>query len=159
MGHSSDDTASQIDINGVMRLLPHRYPLLMIDRIIDVVPNESATGLKNVTINEPYFVGHFPGHPVMPGVLQIEAMAQTAAALVAHSMDGGLSDKVVYFMTIDRARFRAPVVPGDCVHISVEKIQSRGPVWKFRGVARVGDKVTSEADYSAMIVDASKVEG
>ncbi len=141
------------DITDLMRLLPHRYPMLMIDRVVDLVAWESAVGLKNVTINEPFFQGHFPDHPVMPGVLLIEAMAQTSAALVAHSMQDGLEGKVVYFMTIDKARFRQPVVPGDAVRIPVAKIQSRGPVWKFHGEALVGDRLCAEADYSAMIVD------
>ncbi len=145
-----------LDISDVMRLLPHRYPMLMIDKIEGVIPHESAIGVKNVTVNEPFFMGHFPGHPVMPGVLMVEAMAQTSAALVAHSLADGLENKVVYFMTIDRARFRQPVVPGDTLKIPVQKVHTRGPVWKFHGEARVGDKVAAEADYSAMIVDASK---
>ncbi len=154
-GASASEPASGIslDVNDLMRLLPHRYPMLMIDRLVDVVPNESATGVKNVTINEPFFMGHFPGHPVMPGVLMVEAMAQTAAALVAHSLAAGLDDKVVYFMTIDKARFRQPVHPGDQLLIPVRKVHSRGPVWKFHGEARVGETVAAQAEYSAMIVD------
>jgi 3-hydroxyacyl-[acyl-carrier-protein] dehydratase len=141
------------DIARVMQLLPHRYPMLMIDRIVDMKGNESATGIKNVTNNEPFFQGHFPGHPVMPGVLIVEAMAQTAGALVLNSLGGSAEGKIVYFMTIDRARFRKPVVPGDVLKVHVTKLQNRGPVWKFRGEAKVEDVLVAEADYSAMIVD------
>jgi 3-hydroxyacyl-[acyl-carrier-protein] dehydratase len=141
------------DIARVMQLLPHRYPMLMIDRIVDMKGNESATGIKNVTNNEPFFQGHFPGHPVMPGVLIVEAMAQTAGALVLNSLGGSAEGKIVYFMTIDRARFRKPVVPGDVLKVHVTKLQNRGPVWKFRGEAKVEGALVAEADYSAMIVD------
>jgi 3-hydroxyacyl-[acyl-carrier-protein] dehydratase len=141
------------DIARVMQLLPHRYPMLMIDRIVDMKGNESAIGIKNVTNNEPFFQGHFPGHPVMPGVLIVEAMAQTAGALVLNSLGGSAEGKIVYFMTIDRARFRKPVVPGDVLKVHVTKLQNRGPVWKFRGEAKVEDVLVAEADYSAMIVD------
>ncbi|MGF1455831.1 MAG: 3-hydroxyacyl-ACP dehydratase FabZ [Alphaproteobacteria bacterium] len=149
----ADSGGTVLTINDLMRLLPHRYPMLLVDRLINVVPSESAVGVKNVTMNEPYFQGHFPGHPVMPGVFMVEAMAQTAAALVAHSMEEGLQDRVVYFMTIDKARFRQPVHPGDTLMIPVRKVRSRGPVWKFHGEARVGDALAAEAEYSAMIVD------
>jgi len=141
------------DIARVMQLLPHRYPMLMIDRIVDMKGNESAIGIKNVTNNEPFFQGHFPGHPVMPGVLIVEAMAQTAGALVLNSLGGSAEGKIVYFMTIDRARFRKPVVPGDVLKVHVTKLQNRGPVWKFRGEAKVEGALVAEADYSAMIVD------
>ncbi|MFP3943477.1 MAG: 3-hydroxyacyl-ACP dehydratase FabZ [Alphaproteobacteria bacterium] len=146
-----------LDIGDVMKLLPHRYPFLMIDRIENAIKGVSACGIKNVTVNEPFFAGHFPGHPVMPGVLMVEAMAQTAAALVAHTL-GGFDQQVVYFMTIDRARFRNPVNPGDCLRIPVRKLRNRGPVWKFHGEALVGDKVAAEAEYSAMLVPRSGVE-
>jgi 3-hydroxyacyl-[acyl-carrier-protein] dehydratase len=151
-GKESDDkgTVVKADLNRVMELLPHRYPMLLIDGMTDIVAGESAVGIKNVTANEPFFQGHFPGHPVMPGVLIVEAMAQTSAALVSHTM-GGIEGKVVYFMTVDRARFRHPVVPGDVLHIPVKKIRSRGPVWKFEGRALVGDRVVADAEYSAMI--------
>ena len=142
-----------IDINGVMARIPHRYPMLMIDRVIDVVANESCTGIKNVSANEPFFQGHFPGHPIMPGVLIIEAMAQTSATLVVASLKGVSCDThVVYFMTIDSARFRHPVVPGDTLSIKVQKERTRGSVWKFRGAAFVGDKLCAEAEYTAMLV-------
>lgn len=142
-----------IDITRIMKMIPHRYPILLVDRILELTPGEGAVALKNVSMNEPHFMGHFPGYPVMPGVLIVEAMAQTAALVVVETLGKEAEGKVVYFMTIDNARFRKPVVPGDALHIHVEKIQSRGSVWKFKGVAKVGDKVCAEATYSAMITD------
>ncbi len=136
-----------------MEMIPHRYPFLMIDRVNNIVPDESALGIKNVTINEPFFQGHFPGHPVMPGVLIIEAMAQTAAVLVVHTMGADSEGKLVYFMSVDQARFRKPVGPGDCLSILVTKQRNRGNVWKFKGEARVGDTLMAEATFAAMIVD------
>lgn len=141
------------DIMRVMELLPHRYPMLLIDRIIDIDGDKSAVGIKNVTINEPHFQGHFPELPVMPGVLIIEAMAQTAGAVVMNNMDARADTKTVYFMTIDGARFRKPVVPGDVLELHVEMIRSRGPVWKYSGKAKVGDTLVAEAEFSAMIAD------
>lgn len=142
-----------LDIGGIMARIPHRYPMLLIDRVIDIDPAESCTGIKNVSANEPFFQGHFPGHPIMPGVLIIEAMAQTAATLVVASMDGVTCDThIVYFMTIEDARFRNPVGPGDTLHIKVRKDRTRGNVWKFRGEAFVGDKLCAEATYTAMLV-------
>ncbi|MDD3288791.1 MAG: 3-hydroxyacyl-ACP dehydratase FabZ [Alphaproteobacteria bacterium] len=142
-----------IDIAGIMKRIPHRYPMLLIDRVVDVVTAESCTGIKNVTVNEPFFQGHFPGHPIMPGVLIIEAMAQTAATLVVDSMEGVDGDShIVYFMTIDSARFRKPVVPGDQLRIKVQKERRRGNVWKFRGEAFVDDVLCAEAVYTAMLV-------
>ncbi|MGH1377381.1 MAG: 3-hydroxyacyl-ACP dehydratase FabZ [Alphaproteobacteria bacterium] len=149
----TEDSKDQIDINGIMDMIPHRYPILLIDRILELESGESATSLKNVTINEPHFNGHFPGFPVMPGVLIIEAMAQTSALVVVDFLGKEAEGKVVYFMTIDSARFRKPVTPGDSMHVHVEKIQSRGPVWKFKGVATVDGKVCAEAKFSAMITD------
>jgi 3-hydroxyacyl-[acyl-carrier-protein] dehydratase len=142
-----------IGIERIMQMIPHRYPFLMVDKLIDVVPDQSATGIKNVTINEPFFVGHFPQKPVMPGVLLIEAMAQTAGILVVHSMGQSAEGKLVYFMTIDEARFRRPVSPGDTLHIHVTKLRARGTVWKFAGAAKVDGVLVAEAQYSAMIVD------
>lgn len=142
-----------IAIQRIMAMLPHRYPVLLIDRMVEVVPNEKAVALKNVTINEPHFQGHFPGHPVMPGVLLIEAMAQAAAALVVISIGHAAEGKLVYFMTIDNARFRRPVTPGDQVIITVVKKRQRGPVWKFKGTCTVDDTVAAEATFSAMIMD------
>jgi 3-hydroxyacyl-[acyl-carrier-protein] dehydratase len=142
-----------IDIRRIMQMIPHRYPFLLIDRVFDIVPNESAVGLKNVTINENFFQGHFPSAPVMPGVLIIEAMAQTAATLVVHSAGAALEGKLVYFMAIDAAKFRRPVVPGDSLHIHVKKQQNRRNVWKFECEAKVGDDLCAEAIITAMIMD------
>lgn len=144
---------ADIDIMRVMQMIPHRYPMLMIDRVIDVNLGESAVGVKNVTINEPFFAGHFPSRPVMPGVMMIEAMAQTAAVLVVATLGSEAEGKLVYFMTVDEARFRKPVTPGDTLHIHVTKVRSRGNVWKFKGEAKVGDTLCSEAIFSAMILD------
>ena len=146
------------DIELIMKLLPHRYPFLLIDRIIDMDRDESATGIKNVTINEPYFQGHFPGYPVMPGVLIIEALAQTAGALCVHNAGLREIPQIVYFMGIDNAKFRRPVLPGDQLHLHVKKIRSRGPVWRFSGEAKVGGQIAAEAEISAMIVDRSNVK-
>lgn len=146
-------TAVMIDIKRIMEMLPHRYPLLLIDRLIDIEPNESAIALKNVTINENFFQGHFPGAPVMPGVLIIEAMAQTAAALVVHSGGKELEGKLVYFMAIDAAKFRKPVTPGDTLHIHVKRQQNRRNVWRFACEAKVEGAVCAEAEVTAMIVD------
>ncbi len=150
---ASQAQATTLDVERIMRLIPHRYPFLLIDKIVDVVPFESATGIKNVSINEPHFQGHFPQRPVMPGVLIIEAMAQTAGALVVHSLGQNAEGKLVYFMTIDNARFRRPVVPGDQLRIHVVKERNRANVWKFNGQAKVGETLVAEATYSAMIMD------
>ncbi|NIJ42716.1 3-hydroxyacyl-[acyl-carrier-protein] dehydratase [Parvibaculum indicum] len=144
------------DINRVMELLPHRYPMLMIDRIVDMKDDEFAIGIKSVTNNEPFFQGHFPGNPVMPGVLIVEAMAQTAGALVINSLGTEGSNQLVYFMTVDKARFRKPVVPGDRLEIHVTKIRSRGAVWKYHGEGKVDGVLVAEADFGAMIVDRAK---
>lgn len=146
-----------IDVRGIMNKIPHRYPLLLVDRILSFEKGVRATGLKNVTINEPFFQGHFPGAPVMPGVLIVESMAQTAGVLVVHTMGVEGEGKLVYFMTIDNAKFRRPVTPGDSLHVHVEVTKSRGPVWKFKGEARVDGHVCAEAEFSAMIVEPEKV--
>jgi len=146
-------TIEPIDVTRIMEMIPHRYPILLVDRLIDYVEGESAVGLKNVTMNEPHFMGHFPGMPVMPGVLIVEAMAQTSAILVVQTLGKEAEGKAVYFMTIDGARFRKPVVPGDSLHIHVEKIKQRGQVWKFKCEAKVDGKVCAEATISAMLTD------
>lgn len=142
------------DCNQIMRWLPHRPPFLLLDRMYDMEAGKRGTGLKNVTVNEPFFMGHFPGVPIMPGVLIIEAIAQSAGALVAYSLGAAdTAGNVVYFMTIDKCRFRAPVVPGDTLIMPVTVIRSRGRVWRFKGEARVRDKLVAEAEFSAMIID------
>jgi 3-hydroxyacyl-[acyl-carrier-protein] dehydratase len=141
------------DIAKVMQLLPHRYPFLLVDRIVEMDRDESAVGIKNVTINEPFFQGHFPKFPVMPGVLIIEAMAQTAGALCVHHSGTTDIPQIIFFMGIDNAKFRKPVVPGDQLRLHVKKIRSRGAVWRFKCEAKVDGKLVCEADISAMIVD------
>ena len=150
---TENQSAITINLQRVLQMIPHRYPFLMIEKVIDVIPYASATGIKNVSINEPHFQGHFPQRPVMPGVLIVEAMAQTAGVLVVHSLGPEAEGKLVYFMTIDNARFRRPVVPGDTLHIHVVKERNRANVWKFKGEAKVGDTLVAEATYSAMILD------
>ncbi len=142
-----------IDVMRIMEMIPHRYPFLMIDRVVDLVPGRSAIGIKNVSINESYFQGHFPRQPVMPGVLVIECMAQTAAVLVVETLEGAAAGKLVYFMSIEECRFRKPVVPGDRLHIHVTKTRHRGSVWKFDGAARVDGVLMAEARFTAMIMD------
>ena len=144
---------SSKDVMEIMQMIPHRYPFLMIDRVVDIIPDVSAIGIKNVSINEPFFQGHFPRQPVLPGVLIIEAMAQTAAVFVVETLEGAAAGKLVYFMTVDDARFRRPVFPGDVLKIHVSKIRNRKNVWKFRGEARVDGGLMAEATYSAMIMD------
>jgi len=141
------------DVMEIMQMIPHRFPFLMIDRVVDIIPDVSAVGVKNVSINEPFFQGHFPRQPVLPGVLIIEAMAQTAAVFVVETMQGASAGKLVYFMSVDDARFRKPVFPGDVLKIHVSKLRNRRNVWKFRGEARVEGVLMAEAIYSAMIMD------
>jgi len=147
------ETIGLIDIARIMHVIPHRYPFLMIDRVVDVVRNASAIGVKNVSINEHFFQGHFPGHPVMPGVLIIESMAQTAAVLVVETLGEEAAGKVVYFMSVEGAKFRRPVVPGDQLRIHCTKERNRGNVWKFHAIARVDGTSVAEATYAAMIMD------
>ena len=146
-------TLAAADIAAILKALPHRYPFLMVDRIINMRSDESAIGIKNVTFNEPQFLGHFPGNPVFPGVLLIEGKAQTAGAICVLSQMGGDHPKHVYFMTIDKAKFRKPVVPGDQLHYHVQKIRSRGRAWRFNGQAKVNGQIVAEAEISAMILD------
>jgi len=152
---AAGERLADIGIEGIMRALPHRHPFLMVDRIVDIVANESATGIKCVTASEPHFQGHFPDKPIMPGVLIIEAMAQTAAVLVIVSQNIDPAGKLVYFMSINEARFRRPVLPGDVLHIEVKKLRHRDKVWKFEGKAKVDGKVVAEATYTAMVMESS----
>ncbi len=151
--HDQDVPPYAIDIGRIMHAIPHRYPMLLIDRMEEVTRGQSAIGVKNVTVNEHFFAGHFPNHPVMPGVLIIESMAQTAAVLVVETLGGDAAGKVVYFMSIEGAKFRRPVVPGDTLKIHVTRERRRGNVWKFAGVARVDGVSVAEAKYAAMIMD------
>ena len=144
---------NEIDVQRIMEMIPHRYPFLMIDRVRDIKKGESAVGIKNVTASEPHFQGHFPNHPIMPGVLIVEAMAQTAAVLVVETLGEESEGKLVYFMSVDNARFRKPVTPGDTLEITVTQKRSRGNVYKFEGVAKVGETVMAEATFAAMIMD------
>jgi 3-hydroxyacyl-[acyl-carrier-protein] dehydratase len=153
MQRTDEATQQVIPVERIMEMIPHRYPFLMIDKVIGLVKDQYAIGVKNVSINEPFFVGHFPAKPVMPGVLLIEAMAQTSAVLVVETLGKEAEGKLVYFMSIDEAKFRKPVVPGDAVHIRVDKQQSRRNVWKFACVATVEGVKVAEATVCAMIVD------
>lgn len=148
----SHQVPQSIDILKIMQSIPHRYPFLLIDKMVEIHAGQSAIGIKNVTVNEPFFQGHFPSHPVMPGVLIVEAMAQTAATLVVMTLGKAFEGKLVYFMTIENAKFRRPVGPGDQLRIHVDKERSRANVWKFKGVARVDDVTVAEATFSAMIM-------
>ena len=150
------EKTTDLDAVRIKEMIPHRYPFLMIDRMIEIVPDVSAVSIKNVSINEQFFQGHFPEHPIMPGVLIVEAMAQTSGVLVTKTMGEQAEGKMVYFMSIEQARFRKPVTPGDSLLISVKKLQNRGPVWKFNGEAHVGDTLMAEATFTAMILDNDK---
>jgi 3-hydroxyacyl-[acyl-carrier-protein] dehydratase len=140
-----------MDIKEIQNLLPHRYPFLLVDRIIEMQPGLKAVGIKNVTINEEFFQGHFPGQPIMPGVLIIEAIAQVAGLLAYCS--GANVGKSVYFMSIEKAKFRKPVIPGDQLRLEVNILQHRGDVWKFSGNAVVEEKIAAEAEFTAMVTD------
>jgi len=144
---------TEIDRGRIMEMIPHRDPFLMIDAVTDIVANERATGIKHVSSDEYYFRGHFPARPVMPGVLIIEAMAQTAAVLVVHTLGAASEGKLVYFMSVDNARFRKPVFPDSVLHVHVIKQRNRGNVWKFEGEARVEGQRVAEAVFAAMILD------
>ena len=144
---------SSANIQRIMQMIPHRAPFLMIDRVVDMIAGERATGIKNVSINESFFQGHFPSRPVMPGVLIIEAMAQTAAVLVVYSLGAEAEGKLVYFMSVDHCRFRKPVEPGDQLNVFVNKQRQRGNVWKFSSQVKVDGQIIAEARFSAMILD------
>lgn len=154
--NSGESKLGEADIRRIMQLLPHRYPFLLLDRIIEMNGEESATGIKNVTFNEPFCQGHFPGSPIMPGVLLIEAMAQTAGALVINHLGPAREGKLVYFMSIDKARFRRPVMPGHQVRFPVKLIQKRPPVWRFAAEAIVDGKQAAEAEIGAMLMESSR---
>ena len=149
---TTGETLESFDILKLLSYLPHRYPFLLVDKIIDAKGDDSCIGVKNVTFNEPQFQGHFPEKPVMPGVLLIEGMAQTAGALCVHSQLKGAKPQVVYFMTIDKVKFRKPVVPGDRVEFHLNRINRRRNMWWYKGVAKVDGGVVCEAELSAMLV-------
>lgn len=155
MAETPQTTIQALEIQELMQLLPHRYPFLLIDKIVDVDGDNAATGIKNVTVNEPHFTGHFPGQPVMPGVLIVEAMAQTAGAICIKNASNGKPSHV-YFMTIDNAKFRRPVVPGDRLEIRVEKLKQRGSIWRFACEATVDGGKVAEGTISAMMVAADE---
>jgi 3-hydroxyacyl-[acyl-carrier-protein] dehydratase len=155
-GPDKEQELGVADVARVMELLPHRYPFLLVDRIYDMNGDASCVGVKNVTINEPFFQGHFPQFPVMPGVLIIEGLAQTAGALCVSCVTEDYKAELVYFMGIDRAKFRKPVVPGDQIHYHVRKIRNRGRVWRFYGEAKVDGQVAAEAEISAMLADTAE---
>ncbi len=144
---------AELDTQAILDRIPHRYPFLLIDRVREILPHERAVGIKNVTVNEPFFPGHFPGHPVMPGVLIIEAMAQTCAVLVVESLGEEAKGRVVYFMSIDGARFRRPVGPGDVLELHVQRDRARGKVWRFACEATVAGRRVAEATITAMLMD------
>ena len=150
----SGTALDDLDIDDIKRMIPHRYPFLMIDKVTDIVAEASAVGVKNVSANEPHFEGHFPSRPIMPGVLIIEAMAQTAAVLVVATLGKEAAGKLVYFMTIDQARFRKPVMPGDQLQLAVVKEQRRLGMWKFKGRATVDGQLVAEAMIGARIMEA-----
>jgi 3-hydroxyacyl-[acyl-carrier-protein] dehydratase len=151
MDKTEDAPNIVLDVDQIKTLLPHRAPFLFIERLTDIVPFQSATAYKAVSFNEPHFQGHFPDYAVMPGVLIVEAMAQASGALIVHSLGVSGARRMVYFMTIEKARFRKPVRPGDLLRMTVKAIRNRGPVWKFGGEAFVGDSLCAEAEFSAMI--------
>lgn len=141
-----------LDVVEIQKILPHRYPFLFVDRVLDIEPGKKITAIKNVSMDEPFFQGHFPGRPIMPGVLMVEAMAQAGGLLVSKSRPDSdpNDDNLVYFMSIEKAKFRKPVVPGDQLVLEVEALQARGKVWKFKGEAKVDGKVVCEAEFMAM---------
>jgi len=153
MSETVESGGADININEILARIPHRYPFLLVDRCEDFKPSESIVGIKCVTFNEPFFQGHFPGHPVMPGVLIVEALAQTGAIMMSKSLNIDISGKVIYFMSIDGVRFRSPVRPGDVIRMHVEVTRARGDIFKFKGKAMVNGKVAAEAEFAAMSAD------
>ena len=151
---SEAESAPVIEMQEILRRIPHRYPFLMIDRAEDYVPHTSITGIKCVTANEPYFVGHFPGNPVMPGVLIIEAVGQSGAVLMSKSLNADITGKTIFFAAVDNVRFRHPVRPGDVLRMAVIVLKHRGDLFKFQGKAYVGDKLAAEVEFTAMVVEA-----
>ncbi len=145
------ETLRSADIGLIQQIIPHRYPFLLVDRVIDIADDDSGTGIKNVTMNEPQFTGHFPDQPVFPGVLMVEAMAQTAAVIVGVNNDLAGKNIGIYFMALDGVKFRKMVTPGDVLHMKIEKLRGGGKVWKFRGRATVGDDLACEAEFTAMM--------
>jgi 3-hydroxyacyl-[acyl-carrier-protein] dehydratase len=152
-GGETPASIGSADIARIMQAIPHRFPFLLVDRVVEIIPDRSAIGIKNVSINENFFQGHFPAHPVFPGVLIIESMAQTAAVLVVETLGPSAAGKLVYFMTVDGAKFRKPVVPGDQMRVHVRKEKQRGNIWKFSAEAKVDGHLVAEAAYGAMILD------
>ena len=152
----TEKTGPLMDVTAIEAILPHRYPFLLVDRVVSIDVGKTLVAVKGVTVNEPHFAGHFPGHPVMPGVLILEALAQAGGLLVKASLSQDTSDKVTYLMAIDNARFRRPVVPGDLLELHVEVVKQKGAIWKTRGQAKVDGEVVAEADYMAMLVDRKK---
>ncbi len=153
MNRKVEEPGPDIDYAEVAKRIPHRYPFLLVDRAEDYRPHQSIIGVKCVTINEPFFQGHFPNNPVMPGVLIVEAIAQTGAVLMSKSLDADVTGKTIFFMSLDNCRFRAPVRPGDVLRMPVEVLRARSDVFKFRGKAMVGDKMAAEVEFAAMVVD------
>ncbi len=147
------DGGVNIDMAEILRRIPHRYPFLLVDRAEDYHAHKSIVGIKCVTMNEPYFLGHFPGNPLMPGVLIVEALAQTGAVLMSKSLNADVEGKTIMFMSLDNVRFRAPVRPGDVLRMVVDVVRARDVVFKFRGQAFVADKLAAEADFAAMVVE------
>ena len=147
------DQITELDIDQIQKRIPHRPPMLLIERVEEIVPDHSAVGVKMVSVGEPYFAGHFPDYPIMPGVLIVEAMAQTAACMVSVTLGGDTDDKLVFFTTIDKVKFRKPVLPGDQVRFEMRKIRNRTNIWKFEGIATVDGVKVAEAEISAMLVD------
>jgi 3-hydroxyacyl-[acyl-carrier-protein] dehydratase len=153
MTEATGSNAGPLDVRRVMAALPHRYPMLLVDRVESLDPEKGIVAIKAVSVNEPFFQGHFPGYPVMPGVLIVEALAQSGAVLMSKSLDVDVAGKAIFFISLDNCRFRSPVRPGDVIRLHVQVLRARGDLFKFKGVAKVGDKVAAEAEFAAMVVE------